>query len=171
MGVKRLLPDRIRVAANTLRQDLSNLRRAVTDERRPPFASRSARRRPAPNVPNPKDGATISSQPGAVPVAPAPAPSDIANRAPDEAIAVFERTGVEVVVGPDQTILEAGLEAGVDLIFSCGLGGCGACMLSCTDGEVEYEDVDATCLLPQDIEEGLCLACVGRPRGRIVLDA
>lgn len=168
MGARQLLPDRIRVVVNAVRQDLRNVRLAVTAERRPSFSARSTppaevpERRKRPKLPDgPPDRSEII-------------PSDeekTPNSAPEQAIAVFAESGIEVVVEPGQTILQAGLEAGVDLIFSCGLGGCGACMLTCVEGEVEYDDVDATCLLKQDIEGGLCLACVGRPRGRVVLDA
>ena len=34
---------------------------------------------------------------------------------------------VEAVVQPGQSLLEAGLSAGVELPFSCAMGGCGAC--------------------------------------------
>ncbi len=71
--------------------------------------------------------------------------------------------GAHFVVGVDETILQAGLRAGLDLEFSCTLGGCGACMLEVVQGEVTYEDREAVCLSDEEIEDGWCLACVGRP--------
>ena len=78
---------------------------------------------------------------------------------------------VEVNAAPGQSILDVGLRHGVDLLFSCTLGGCGACMLQIAEGEVEYDDPDAICLTEDEIADGCCLACVGRPRGRLVLEA
>ena len=83
----------------------------------------------------------------------------------------FANSGVTVVLGPDETILEAGLRNGVDLLFSCTLGGCGACMLQVREGEVVYDDPDVICLTDEEIQDGNCLACVGRPRGHVVLEA
>ncbi len=68
----------------------------------------------------------------------------------------------EVYVGPDQTILEAGLSAGVAMDFSCAMGGCGACKVRLCDGEVEMEE--PTCLTAQERADGYVLACVSRLR-------
>jgi ferredoxin len=84
---------------------------------------------------------------------------------------VFAQSGVEVVVPEGQSILEAGLRNGVDLMFSCTLGGCASCMLEVREGEVEYDDPYAIVITEEEREEGYCLACVGRPRGRVVVEA
>jgi ferredoxin len=88
-----------------------------------------------------------------------------------ERVVVFSESGVTLQLEEGQTILEAGLQNGVDLIFSCTLGGCAACMLQVVEGEVEYDDPDAICLTEEELEDGCCLACVGRPRGRVVVEA
>jgi ferredoxin-NADP reductase len=78
---------------------------------------------------------------------------------------VVARAGHEhgVQVEPGQTILEAGLAAGIDMPFSCAMGGCGACRVRLTDGNVQMEEPN--CLSRAEREQGYVLACVGRPLG------
>jgi ferredoxin-NADP reductase len=78
---------------------------------------------------------------------------------------VVSRAGREhgVQIEPGQTILEAGLAAGIDMPFSCAMGGCGACRVRVTDGDVEMEEPN--CLTRAEREQGYVLACVGRPLG------
>ncbi len=64
-----------------------------------------------------------------------------------------------LVTRPDQTILEAGLEAGLDMPFSCTMGGCGACKLKLVQGTVDM--VEPNCLLESEKADGAVLACVG----------
>ncbi len=59
-----------------------------------------------------------------------------------------------------QTILEAGLAAGVAMPFSCAMGGCAACKVKVTSGEVVMEEPN--CLTAAEREDGYVLACVGR---------
>lgn len=67
--------------------------------------------------------------------------------------------GVQVESG--QTILEAALAAGIDMPFSCAMGGCGACRVRQADGEVQMEEPN--CLSRAEREGGYVLTCVGRP--------
>jgi ferredoxin len=69
----------------------------------------------------------------------------------------------EVYVAPDQTILEAGLAAGVPMDYSCAMGGCAACKVRLCDGEVEMEEPN--CLSAEERAGGYVLACVGRLKG------
>lgn len=73
-------------------------------------------------------------------------------------------------VEPGQTLLEAGLDAGLDLAFSCTMGGCGACAIRLARGDVELEEPN--CLSEEERDEGVILACVARPRGpcRVLLE-
>ena len=66
-----------------------------------------------------------------------------------------------IQVAPGQTILEAALGAGIDMPFSCAMGGCGACRCRLVEGEVEMEEPN--CLGRSERERGYVLACVGRP--------
>lgn len=64
---------------------------------------------------------------------------------------------------PGATVLEAGLAAGADMPFSCGVGGCGACRVKVTSGAVDVEE--PSCLTDAERAAGYVLACVGRPCG------
>jgi len=64
------------------------------------------------------------------------------------------------------SLLEFAAEHGVEIESACCAGGCGTCSVAVISGVVEY-DQKPDC----DIEEGCCLACVGRPKGDVVLDA
>jgi ring-1,2-phenylacetyl-CoA epoxidase subunit PaaE len=66
-----------------------------------------------------------------------------------------------IQVEPGQTILEAALAAGVDMPFSCAMGGCGACRVRLTGGDVRMEEPN--CLSRAEREQGYVLTCVGRP--------
>ena len=66
-----------------------------------------------------------------------------------------------IQVEPGQTILEAALAAGIDMPFSCAMGGCGACRVRQTAGEVQMEEPN--CLSRAEREKGYVLTCVGRP--------
>ncbi len=67
-----------------------------------------------------------------------------------------------IQVEPGQTILEAGLAAGIEMPFSCAMGGCGACRVRLTAGDVQMEEPN--CLSRAEREQGYVLTCVGRPR-------
>jgi ferredoxin-NADP reductase len=69
----------------------------------------------------------------------------------------FAASGRRVTARPGQTILQAGLEAGIDLPSSCIMGGCGACRLRKTSGEVVMSEPN--CLSNQEREAGYLLAC------------
>lgn len=68
----------------------------------------------------------------------------------------------EFMVAPGQTVLEAGLKAGVQMPFSCAMGGCAECMLKLTAGELQM--AEPNCLTPEERQAGYVLTCVGRPR-------
>jgi ferredoxin-NADP reductase len=66
----------------------------------------------------------------------------------------------ELNVAPAQTILEAGLAAGLAMPYSCAMGGCAACKVKLHDGEVEMEEPN--CLTASERGAGYVLACVSR---------
>ena len=156
--MRQLLPTRARLGLERLERVIGDVKTALTRPKRPPssecHAPVEARREPSP-----------------VDAPPWPAPQDEPPNPREDTDAthrvVFEHLGEEVTVGPDQTILDAGREAGLDLAFSCTVGGCAACALQIVEGEVVY-DVP-TCLTDEELESGMCLACVGRPDGELVL--
>lgn len=67
----------------------------------------------------------------------------------------------EVQVLPKTTILEAALEVGVDMPYSCQSGLCTACRGKCVSGKVHMDEREG--LLDEEIEEGYILTCVGHP--------
>jgi ring-1,2-phenylacetyl-CoA epoxidase subunit PaaE len=80
----------------------------------------------------------------------------------------YGKSSKKLTTRPDQTILEAGLEAGIDMPFSCTMGGCGACKLSLVSGTVDV--VEPNCLLESEREAGAILACVGCTTSDVVVE-
>lgn len=64
----------------------------------------------------------------------------------------------EVTAAPGETLLEAGLGAGLPLPYSCSLGGCGACKVKLVAGQVISDEPN--CLSAAERREGWVLACV-----------
>ncbi len=71
-------------------------------------------------------------------------------------------------VSDNQTLLEAGLAAGIDMPFSCAVGGCGACRVKLISGEITM--AQHHCLTQDALDKNHCLACVSKPRGPVVID-
>ena len=61
-----------------------------------------------------------------------------------------------------EKLLDVLLEAGIEAPFSCREGHCGACATTLVEGEVEMETNDV--LEPDDLADGLILACQSRPK-------
>lgn len=68
-----------------------------------------------------------------------------------------------ITVTPGMTILEAAQDAGVDVPFSCTVGGCASCRVRLTAGKVSLGEPN--CLDPDERKEGYILACVSKPLG------
>ncbi|MFE6886813.1 2Fe-2S iron-sulfur cluster-binding protein [Streptomyces sp. NPDC057694] len=73
-----------------------------------------------------------------------------------------------VTVEPGQTLLEAGLAAGLAMPHSCTVGNCGDCMVRLRRGEVTQNEPN--CLTPQQKSDGYVLTCVGCPLSKVTLD-
>ncbi|SCK45090.1 hypothetical protein B046DRAFT_04501 [Streptomyces sp. LamerLS-316] len=73
-----------------------------------------------------------------------------------------------VMVEPGQTLLEAGLAAGLAMPHSCTVGNCGDCMVRLRGGEVVQGEPN--CLTPQQKSEGYVLTCVGCPLSGVTVD-
>ena len=76
--------------------------------------------------------------------------------------------GVEIIVRPGETILEAGLRCGVALASSCREGMCGTCRMRKLAGEVEMHHNGG--LFDDEIEAGEILACCSRPLTPLVVE-
>ena len=66
-----------------------------------------------------------------------------------------------VRVKPGRTLLEAGVEAGAAMPFSCAMGGCAACKGRLVAGEVVMEEPN--CLTARERDEGYVLTCCAHP--------
>ena len=70
------------------------------------------------------------------------------------------------VAGADDTLLQAGLAAGLDLPYSCCGGVCSTCRVRVIDGAA---DMDVNYALEDwEVELGFVLACQARPRGAAI---
>ncbi len=70
-------------------------------------------------------------------------------------------------VRSDQHILEAALEAGVDLPYSCLQGWCLTCAARIIEGTVDQGD--SRRFFEDDRKAGFALICTGRPKSDLVL--
>jgi len=79
---------------------------------------------------------------------------------------------VDVECGSNQYILDAGLEAGIEIPFTCRGGICGACVARCARGRVDQSDIaDLEFTLGEDeIEAGMALLCMARPVGDVEIE-
>jgi ferredoxin-NADP reductase len=76
--------------------------------------------------------------------------------------------GPVIPVAADQTVLQAVLDAGADVLYSCEEGSCGSCETRVLDGEVLHRD---SVLTPDEQAAGAMLICVSRAAcPRLVLD-
>jgi ring-1,2-phenylacetyl-CoA epoxidase subunit PaaE len=76
---------------------------------------------------------------------------------------IIELYGEEhrISVKPNQSILEAGLDQGLDMPFSCQSGLCTACMGKLVAGQIHMDEDEG--LTDADKAEGYILNCVGHP--------
>ncbi|MCS7475865.1 2Fe-2S iron-sulfur cluster-binding protein [Umezawaea endophytica] len=72
------------------------------------------------------------------------------------------------VVEPGQTLLDAGLAAGLPMPYSCTVGNCGDCVVRLRGGEVAMSGPN--CLTPAQVADGFVLTCVGSPLSKVTLD-
>lgn len=126
--------------------------------------------------------------PASAPAVPRPAPAPVAaaptrsngngnghgaasagNGAAAKSEIVFAKSGKTVACSADEVILEVAEAHGIAMEHSCRSGTCGTCKTIRKSGDVEMDDQSV--LGPDDLAAGYVLACVGRARGRVVLDA
>lgn len=96
-----------------------------------------------------------------------PASAGVAPKGPVELTFRVDGQSVRAVQAVGKTLLEAGLEAGLDLPYSCAMGGCGACKLHLISGETTREGLALT---PAERRAGLVLACSDRALGPCTLE-
>ncbi len=67
----------------------------------------------------------------------------------------------ELMVDPNDSILDTALDAGIDVPHSCRYGSCSSCVTKLVSGKIVM--LDQSALSDEDIARGLCLTCVGYP--------
>lgn len=81
----------------------------------------------------------------------------------------YEGKNHQVEVKAHETILEAALNADIDIPYSCQAGMCTACMGLCTQGQVMMDEEDG--LTDAEIKKGYVLTCVAHPMsGDVIID-
>ncbi len=73
--------------------------------------------------------------------------------------------GPEYACAGDDTLLRAGLRAGLGLPYECNAGSCGTCKVELVEGEVRSMRPDAPGLTERDRARNRVLACQSRPAG------
>lgn len=73
-------------------------------------------------------------------------------------------------VAPDQPVLDAALDAGLNLPHSCKSGNCGACRARLLHGEVEYPNGRPLGLSDAEVAEGLILLCQAHARSDLSME-
>jgi ferredoxin-NADP reductase len=69
----------------------------------------------------------------------------------------------DIMVGENQSILQAALQNNVQLPYSCRAGMCSTCVALCKSGTVVMTENDV--LTDKDLDEGWILTCTGHPVG------
>lgn len=72
------------------------------------------------------------------------------------------------VVEPGQTLLDAGLAAGLPMPYSCTVGSCGECVVKLLGGKVSQQEPN--CLTAQQKAAGHILTCTSSPLTEVTLD-
>lgn len=81
----------------------------------------------------------------------------------------IQSTGQEFTVEPGRSLLQACLEAGVEIDYSCEQGVCGACMTKVISGDLQHEDVYLSS--KEKIDGKLIMPCVSSCKSaKLVLD-
>jgi CDP-4-dehydro-6-deoxyglucose reductase, E3 len=74
-----------------------------------------------------------------------------------------DQTGETFGCGLAESVLDAGLDAGLNLPHSCRGGGCGTCLSLVLDGEVDHGWVQSFAITDEDKARGYCLICQSKP--------
>src|SRR5437868_15456964 len=69
----------------------------------------------------------------------------------------------------DDSILRAGLRAGIGLSYECNVGSCGSCKFMLAEGEVEVVWPESPGLTNRDHDRDVKLACQSQPRSDCIV--
>ncbi|HZV62956.1 MAG TPA: CDP-6-deoxy-delta-3,4-glucoseen reductase [Methylophilaceae bacterium] len=74
-------------------------------------------------------------------------------------------------VAPNETILQAALEAGINLPYGCRDGACGACKGRVLEGQVDYAGRNPSALTDSDKQIGHALFCSAMPLSDLIIES
>lgn len=90
-----------------------------------------------------------------------PVSQAIKNYAPKKVRINFKNETYDLIVGENQSILQAALQNNIQLPYSCRVGDCSTCGAICKSGKVEMAKNDV--LTDADLAAGWILTCTGHP--------
>ena len=73
-------------------------------------------------------------------------------------------------VRPSQTVLQAAIEAGINLPYGCRNGACGACKAEVTSGKVMHDDYQGSAMSDAELAAGTALLCCARPLEDLIIE-
>lgn len=82
---------------------------------------------------------------------------------------IHQGTTHNIQVNEEQTILQAAIDAGIEIPYSCSAGVCTTCAAKVLSGEVDQ--TDGMGVSPELQAEGYTLLCVAYPRSDIKLES
>lgn len=82
----------------------------------------------------------------------------------------IQNSGHQFQVRPSQTVLEAAIEAGINLPYGCRNGACGACKGKVISGKVMHDDYQCSAMTDAELSAGQALFCCARPLEDLVIE-
>jgi len=82
----------------------------------------------------------------------------------------IQNSGHQFQVRPSQTVLEAAIDAGVNLPYGCRNGACGACKGKVVSGKVMHDDFQGSTISEAELAAGQALFCCARPLEDLVIE-
>ena len=83
---------------------------------------------------------------------------------------LIENSGHTFDVRPSQTVLEAAIEAGINMPYGCRNGACGACKGKVLAGKVMHDDYQGSAMSDAELADGQALFCCARPLEDLVIE-
>lgn len=82
----------------------------------------------------------------------------------------IQNTGHQFSVRPSQTVLEAAVEAGINMPYGCRNGACGSCKGKVLAGKVMHDDYQGSAMSDAELAAGHALFCCARPLEDLVIE-
>ena len=82
----------------------------------------------------------------------------------------IQNSGHQFQVRPSQTVLEAAIEAGINLPYGCRNGACGVCKGKVISGKLMHDDYQGSAMTDAELAAGQALFCCARPLEDLVIE-